>query len=67
MSEKFIVKENKKSKATFVDLGNTKENKLRIVCISDTHEKLKDLMETTEIPNGDVLIHCGGKKFKIFF
>lgn len=33
------------------------ENKVRFVCISDTHEKLRELLPN--IPNGDVLIHCG--------
>lgn len=33
------------------------ENKVRFVCISDTHEKLQDLLPV--IPDGDVLIHAG--------
>jgi predicted phosphodiesterase len=30
---------------------------VRFVCISDTHEKLRELLP--KIPNGDVLVHCG--------
>lgn len=33
------------------------ENKVRFVCISDTHEKMDDLLPL--IPDGDVLIHAG--------
>ncbi|CAI4227241.1 unnamed protein product [Auanema sp. JU1783] len=33
------------------------ENKIRFVCISDTHSKLDELIPT--IPDGDVLIHAG--------
>uniref|UniRef100_A0A914DS00 Calcineurin-like phosphoesterase domain-containing protein n=1 Tax=Acrobeloides nanus TaxID=290746 RepID=A0A914DS00_9BILA len=33
------------------------QDKVRFVCISDTHEKLRDLLP--KIPNGDVLVHCG--------
>jgi Icc-related predicted phosphoesterase len=49
------------SKPQFVDLefSNEKTKKIRIICISDTHEKLQELINTTEIPNGDILIHCG--------
>lgn len=32
---------------------------LRIVCMSDTHEELGKLIKDYEIPDGDVLIHCG--------
>lgn len=34
-----------------------KSNFVRFVCISDTHEKLDQLLPM--IPPGDVLIHCG--------
>uniref|UniRef100_A0AC34FM84 Calcineurin-like phosphoesterase domain-containing protein n=1 Tax=Panagrolaimus sp. ES5 TaxID=591445 RepID=A0AC34FM84_9BILA len=34
-----------------------KPNYIRFVCISDTHEKLDELLP--KIPPGDVLIHCG--------
>uniref|UniRef100_A0AC35G5Z2 Calcineurin-like phosphoesterase domain-containing protein n=1 Tax=Panagrolaimus sp. PS1159 TaxID=55785 RepID=A0AC35G5Z2_9BILA len=34
-----------------------KPNYVRFVCISDTHEKLDELLP--QIPAGDVLIHCG--------
>uniref|UniRef100_A0A914YRM1 Calcineurin-like phosphoesterase domain-containing protein n=1 Tax=Panagrolaimus superbus TaxID=310955 RepID=A0A914YRM1_9BILA len=34
-----------------------KSNFIRFVCISDTHEKMADLLP--RIPPGDVLIHCG--------
>jgi 3',5'-cyclic AMP phosphodiesterase CpdA len=34
-----------------------KPNFVRFVCISDTHEKLEELLP--KIPDGDVLIHCG--------
>ncbi|MCP9262430.1 Metallophosphoesterase domain-containing protein 1 [Dirofilaria immitis] len=33
------------------------ENKIRFVCISDTHEKLEELLPV--IPDGDILIHAG--------
>jgi len=33
------------------------EHHVRFVCISDTHEKLGELLPL--IPDGDVLIHCG--------
>uniref|UniRef100_A0AC34FSC5 Calcineurin-like phosphoesterase domain-containing protein n=1 Tax=Panagrolaimus sp. ES5 TaxID=591445 RepID=A0AC34FSC5_9BILA len=33
------------------------ENKVRFVCISDTHEKLGEMLHM--IPDGDVLIHAG--------
>ncbi|VDN07916.1 unnamed protein product [Thelazia callipaeda] len=33
------------------------EDKIRFVCISDTHEKMEDAL--TVIPDGDVLIHAG--------
>lgn len=33
------------------------ENKVRFVCISDTHEKLEEILPF--IPKGDVLIHAG--------
>ncbi|CAG9539017.1 unnamed protein product [Cercopithifilaria johnstoni] len=33
------------------------DNKVRFVCISDTHEKMEELLPV--IPNGDVLIHAG--------
>uniref|UniRef100_A0A7E4VI81 Metallophos domain-containing protein n=1 Tax=Panagrellus redivivus TaxID=6233 RepID=A0A7E4VI81_PANRE len=33
------------------------ENKVRFVCISDTHEKMGQLLDS--IPDGDVLIHAG--------
>jgi len=33
------------------------ENKVRFVCISDTHEKLDECLDL--IPDGDVLIHAG--------
>lgn len=33
------------------------ENKVRFVCISDTHEKLDEILPL--IPDGDVLIHAG--------
>lgn len=33
------------------------ENKVRFVCISDTHEKMEELLPV--IPDGDVLIHAG--------
>ncbi|KAE9554358.1 hypothetical protein FO519_002417 [Halicephalobus sp. NKZ332] len=33
------------------------ENKVRFVCISDTHEKLDEILHM--IPDGDVLIHAG--------
>lgn len=32
-----------------------KSNTLRFVCISDTHNKTKDM----KLPPGDVLVHCG--------
>eukprot|EP01080_Neovahlkampfia_damariscottae_P003134 gene3134-5450_t len=46
---------------TYVKINFEKKTtkKVRIVCISDTHEKMGELMETTEIPNGDIFIHCG--------
>jgi len=34
-----------------------KDNKVRFVCISDTHEKLGEILPL--IPDGDVLIHAG--------
>ncbi|CAD5231502.1 unnamed protein product [Bursaphelenchus xylophilus] len=33
------------------------DDKVRIVCISDTHEKLSEIVD--RIPNGDILLHCG--------
>ena len=33
------------------------ENKVRVVCISDTHEKLGEMLDI--IPDGDILIHAG--------
>ncbi|MFH4979668.1 hypothetical protein AB6A40_006377 [Gnathostoma spinigerum] len=33
------------------------EDKVRFVCISDTHEKLGEIL--TKIPDGDILIHAG--------
>ncbi|GMR56500.1 hypothetical protein PMAYCL1PPCAC_26695, partial [Pristionchus mayeri] len=33
------------------------ENKVRIVCISDTHEKLDEILPI--VPDGDILIHSG--------
>eukprot|EP01080_Neovahlkampfia_damariscottae_P003135 gene3135-5451_t len=49
-----------KLKAKYVDVkSGHKHEKIRVVCISDTHEQLQELMKTTEIPEGDVLIHCG--------
>lgn len=33
------------------------ENKVRFVCISDTHEKLEEILPL--IPDGDILIHAG--------
>lgn len=33
------------------------KNQVRFVCISDTHDKLDELLN--DIPNGDVLLHCG--------
>lgn len=33
------------------------ENKVRFVCISDTHEKLEEVLPM--VPNGDVLLHAG--------
>lgn len=33
------------------------DNKIRFVCISDTHEKLEEILPM--IPDGDVLIHAG--------
>lgn len=33
------------------------ENAVRFVCISDTHERLSDIVK--RIPAGDVLIHAG--------
>ncbi|ESO91938.1 hypothetical protein LOTGIDRAFT_121596 [Lottia gigantea] len=35
------------------------EDKLRIVCTSDTHEKLNTMISRRMIPPGDVLIHTG--------
>lgn len=32
-------------------------NKVRIVCISDTHEKFSQVLD--KIPDGDILVHCG--------
>uniref|UniRef100_A0A1I7ZZ60 Metallophos domain-containing protein n=1 Tax=Steinernema glaseri TaxID=37863 RepID=A0A1I7ZZ60_9BILA len=33
------------------------EEKVRFVCIADTHEKLESILG--RIPDGDVLVHCG--------
>ncbi|CAD5225313.1 unnamed protein product [Bursaphelenchus okinawaensis] len=33
------------------------DDKARIVCISDTHERLANILP--KIPNGDILVHCG--------
>uniref|UniRef100_A0A914EGT4 Calcineurin-like phosphoesterase domain-containing protein n=1 Tax=Acrobeloides nanus TaxID=290746 RepID=A0A914EGT4_9BILA len=33
------------------------KDKVRFVCISDTHGKLEELLP--HIPNGDILVHCG--------
>eukprot|EP01125_Pyxidicula_operculata_P012780 TRINITY_DN4204_c0_g1_i2.p1 TRINITY_DN4204_c0_g1~~TRINITY_DN4204_c0_g1_i2.p1 ORF type:complete len:276 (-),score=37.28 TRINITY_DN4204_c0_g1_i2:96-923(-) len=35
------------------------KKKLKFVCISDTHELLKDLIRKDMIPDGDVLLHAG--------
>lgn len=34
-----------------------RDDAVRFVCISDTHERLKELLPS--IPAGDVLVHCG--------
>jgi hypothetical protein len=59
--------EKKPEQPKYIKFEEIKLNskKIRIVCISDTHEHLEKLIQTTGIPDGDILIHCGG--FNHFF
>lgn len=56
MKRKFLEKE-KKIFFSFRLNAPINEHKVRFVCISDTHEKLEEILPI--IPDGDVLIHAG--------